>query len=197
MSDIFDGFAPALLQREGGGTFTNRAADRGGPTRWGIDAAALGSWRNLGRAASAEEVRALDQAEALLIYRQTYFIAPGFDQIARVSARVGEELLDTGVNMGPHFPAVWLQRTLNLCNRQGQDYADVRADGAIGAKTVFALQTLIQRRGVRAGEDLLLKCLNGFQFERYVEITEAGGPNGAQEQNFVGWITKRIGFATA
>jgi lysozyme family protein len=197
MPDVFDAFAPALLQREGGGTFTDRAADKGGPTRWGIDAETLGRWRKLGRSATAAEVQALGETEALTIYRQQYFVLPGFQQVAAISPRLAEELLDTGVNMGPHWSSVWLQRSLNLCNRQGEDYADLVVDGGVGGKTVTAIQALLQRRGVRAGEDLLLKCLNGFQFERYVEITEAGGPNGAQEQNFVGWINQRIGLAAA
>lgn len=197
MADLFDSFAPALLAREGGGTFTNRAADKGGPTRWGIDAATLGQWRKLGRPASAAEVQALGQTEAVTIYRQRYFILPGFDRVAAISPRVAEELLDTGVNMGPHDPSLWLQQALNECNRQGQDWSDIAEDGGIGQGTLQALQNLLQRRGVRAGEDLVLKCLNGLQFGRYWQIVRAGGPNSDQEQNFVGWISNRIGFAAA
>lgn len=194
MSDVFDGFAPALLAREGGGAFTNRAADKGGPTRWGIDAATLGAWRKLGRPATADEVKALGQTEALTIYRQRYFVLPGFDRVAAVSPRIAEELLDSGVNLGPQWPSTWLQRSLNLSNRQGQDFQDVGVDGGIGAKTIIALQALLQRRGVRIGEDLVLKCLNGFQFSRYVQITESGGPDGPNETFFVGWVESRIGL---
>jgi lysozyme family protein len=195
MADLFDPFWPPLKAREGGGTFTNRPSDKGGPTRWGVDAEALGDWRKLGRPATAGEVQALGEPEAIAIYRVRYFARPGFDRVAQISARIAEELLDTGVNMGVSWPATWLQQTLNLCNRQGQDWADQLVDGAIGAVTLRGLQALIQRRGVRAGEDLVLRCLNGFQFGRYVEITQAGGPNGIQEQNFCGWIIGRIGFA--
>lgn len=197
MADVFDAFVPALLEREGGSAYTNRPADRGGPTRWGITAKALGAYRKLGRDATAAEVQALGQDEAVAIYRGTYFVGPGFDQVAKVSPRIAEELLDTGVNMGPQWPSAWLQRSLNLCNRQGRDWADVPLSGAIGPLTMSALRSLLQVRGVRAGEDLMLKCLNGFQFERYVEITEAGGPNGAQEAFFVGWISQRIGIPGA
>jgi lysozyme family protein len=197
MIDIFDNFAPGLMAREGGGVFTNRAADKGGPTRWGMTAAALGEYRNLGRPATAAEVQALGRAEALAIYRAKYFTAPGFDKVAAVSARIAEELLDTGVNMGPAWPCIWLQQTLNVCNRQGQDWADIAVDGALGPTTVRTLQALLQRRGVRAGEDLVLTCLNGLQFGRYWSIATAGGPNNDQELNFVGWITARIGLAAA
>ena len=194
MNPPFAAFAPSLLAREGGGTFTDRAADRGGPTRWGIDAATLGAWRRLGRAATSAEVQALGRDEALAILEKIYFTTPGFDQVATVSTRLAAELLDAAVNLGPSWPCGWLQRSLNLCNRQGQDFADVPVSGGVGPLTMAALKALIARRGLTPSEDLLLKCLNGFQFGRYVAITEAGGPNSSQEQNFVGWVSQRIGF---
>lgn len=195
MADIFDAFLPALLEREGGATYTNRAADRGGPTRWGVTAVKLGEFRRLGRPATPGEVQQLSRAEACAIYRQDFWIGPGFDRVAGVSGRVAEELLDTGVNMGASVPGRWLQQTLNACNRQGLDYADVDVDGVLGRRTIAALDALLQRRGRRGGEDLVLKCLNGLQFGRYWSILTAGGPDGDQEQNFVGWISQRIGLA--
>jgi lysozyme family protein len=194
MNPAFAAFAPTLLGREGNGTFTDRAADKGGPTRWGVDAATLGAWRRLGRPATSAEVQALGRDEALAILERIYFLTPGFDLVATVATRIAAELLDAAVNLGPSWPCGWLQRSLNLCNRRGADYADVPVSGGVGPLTMAALKALITRRGQAAAEDLLLKCLNGFQFSRYVAITEAGGPNGAQEENFVGWITQRIGF---
>lgn len=195
MSDLFDTFWPGLHAREGGAAYTNRAADRGGPTKHGVTAAKLGEWRKLGRAATPAEVQALGEPEAYQIYRTDFFVRPGFDKIAAISARIAEELLDTGVNMGPRWPCQWLQRTLNLCNQQGTHWADVKVDEDLGPVTRQALQALIQRRGVRGGEDLVLTNLNGFQWERYKDITEAGGPNNDQERNFVGWVTQRIRLA--
>lgn len=193
MLDVFDGYAPKLIQREGS-IYTNRAADLGGPTKYGITAAKLGEWRKLGRPATQAEVHALQLAEALQIYRTDFFVRPGFDRIATVSARIAEELLDTGVNMGPEWPAGWLQEILNLCNRRGEDYPDLVVDRGIGPKTVAALGALLLHRGHRVGEDLVLKCLNGEQYARYKAITLAGGPNGPQEENFCGWIIARVGF---
>ncbi len=194
MSDIFDAYWPKLQAEEGGATYTNRTADRGGPTKYGVDAATLGAARGLNRPATAAEVQALEEPEAKAILRQRFFADPGFDNVAAISPRIAEELLDTGVNMGPHWPITWLQEDLNLSNRQGLDFADVTVDGSIGPKTLVALQALIQRRGQRATEDLLLKCLNGDQYGRYKDITAAGGPNSPAELNFIGWITARIGF---
>jgi lysozyme family protein len=195
MSDSFDHFLPQLLQREGGATYTNRAADRGGPTKYGVTARKLGEYRRLGRPATADEVRQLTEGEARALYRAEFWAGPGFDRVATVSARIAEELLDTGVNMGAGVPGRWLQQSLNACNRRGRDWPDIEVDGQLGERTLSALRSLLARRGHRAGEDLVLKCLNGLQFGRYWSILQAGGPNGDQEENFVGWITHRIGLA--
>ena len=60
-----------ILRREGG--YVNHPADRGGPTNFGITAQTLGSWRKLGRPATAAEVQALTEPEARAIYRQPCF----------------------------------------------------------------------------------------------------------------------------
>jgi ferredoxin-NADP reductase len=68
-----------ILRREGG--YVNHPADRGGPTNFGITAQTLGSWRKLGRPATAAEVQALTEPEARAIYRQQYITGPGFETI--------------------------------------------------------------------------------------------------------------------
>lgn len=194
MIDVFEArFLPGLKAREGGATFTNRSADRGGPTKFGITAETLGRWRKLGRPATADEVKALTEGEADRIYRADYYLRPGFDRVAAVSPRIAEELIDTGVNMGPERPCRWMQESLNVLNRQGRDWPDIAVDGELGPVTLSALRSLLARRGQRGGEDLMLKCLNGLQFGAYWAIATSGGPNGDQEANVVGWIAQRIG----
>lgn len=195
MTDQYAHILGPLKQREGGAKFTNRKADRGGPTRWGVTAETLGKWRKLGRPATAAEVQVLTEAEADAIYLDEFIVRPGFDKVAAVSLRVAEELIDSGVNIGPKRPSEWFQRALNLCNRRGRDYPDIDVDGAIGKGSVGALKALIDKRGQRAAEDLILKNLEGFQHAHYVRITEAGGPNSDQEENFCGWVAQRIGLA--
>lgn len=191
--DIFDTtLVNPLLEREGGEKFTDHPSDRGGPTKWGVTAAKLGEYRKLGRAATAAEVRALERPEAVQIYRQEFFVNPGIDKVAAVSPRIAEEFFDTAVNMGPGRPSKWLQRSLNLCNRRGTDYPDISVDGDVGPGTIRALQSLVQRRGQRAAEDLILKCMNGFQFNEYVRLAEGSAD---QEDFFVGWVAGRIGLA--
>jgi hypothetical protein len=118
---------PARPEGPGGRLGLHQPTGRpGGPTRWGIDAATLGDWRKLGRPATAAEVQALGEPEADAIYRPRYYQAPGFHLIAPLSAPIAAELVDSGINLGTHWPSVWLQEDLNLCNRQGADYPTCR-----------------------------------------------------------------------
>lgn len=113
-----------ILRREGG--YVNHPADRGGPTKFGITAQTLGEWRRLGRAASAEEVRALTEEEARAIYRQRYLVEPGFEAITHPALLA--LLVDSAVHSGPKRAVQWLQTALG-----------VTADGVIGPKTRAAL----------------------------------------------------------
>lgn len=170
-----------LVGREGG--YVDHPADRGGPTRWGITeqvARAYGYRRAM---------RDLPRDTAFNIYRTRYWTGPKFDQVAAVFPKVGEELLDTGVNMGPAIAAGFLQRALNLLNRRASAWPDIGTDGQIGPMTLQALKAFKADRGA-AGEAVLLKVLDGFQVGRYADITEARPAN---EAFFYGWIANRIG----
>jgi lysozyme family protein len=113
-----------IIRREGG--YVNHPADRGGPTNFGITAQTLGSWRKLGRPATAAEVQALTEPEARAIYRQQYITGPGFDAITH--SALLHLLVDAGVHSGPKRAVQWLQTALG-----------VTADGVIGPKTRAAL----------------------------------------------------------
>ena len=115
--------------------------DAGGETAFGITAA-------VARAAGyAGPLGALSRDQAKAIYRQRYWDAPGLGAVAALSSAVAAELFDTGVNMGTQTAARWLQRALNVLNRQGADFPDVPADGRIGRATIAALGAFLRRRG--------------------------------------------------
>lgn len=172
-----------VIEREGG--YSNHPADRGGPTRWGITEQVARAYGYAG------DIRELPKSTAAAIYRRRYWTDVRFDQVAEVYPRVGSELFDTGINMGQAVAARFLQRALNLLNADASLWPDIVADGQIGAMTIAALRSYQQRRGA-AGEDVLLKTLDGFQVCRYAEITEGRAAN---EAFFYGWVANRIGQA--
>jgi lysozyme family protein len=173
---IIDG----VIGREG--RYSNDPHDTGGETMWGIT---VGVARKNGYDGS---MRDMPREFAVTIYRKRYIEEPGFADIAKRSERIAEELVDTGVNMGPAVAAMFLQRALNALNRGGSDYPDILVDGDIGHGTLSALQCYLKLRR-DGGEDVMLKALNALQGERYIDLAEKRTAN----ENFLfGWLRTRV-----
>ena len=120
------------------------------PTKFGITNIELGAWRKLGRAATPDETKAMDEAEARAIYRANYIVGPGFDQIAHPA--VSQMVIDYGVNSGVGTSAMCLQRAVG-----------VETDGKVGPVTLAAVNaadpsTLLQKL-VRARVSLLVRWI--------------------------------------
>lgn len=170
----------AVIGREGG--YSDHPADKGGPTRWGIT-------ERVARANGYKgDMRVLPREKAVAIYRDLYAIRPGFAAVAEISAPIGEELFDTGVNMGPSVPARWLQLCLNGLNDGGKLYADIVEDGDIGPATLGALRAYLRVRGA-AGVEVMLRALNGLQAARYIELARTRSAN---EAFLYGWLAQRV-----
>lgn len=169
-----------IIDREGG--FTDHPSDRGGPTKYGITERVA---RESGYAGAMSD---LPRDFAFAVYLKRYVQDPGFEPIIRLSEPIAEELVDTGVNMGPGIPARWLQRILNALNRQQKDYADVDVDGNIGPATLKALSCLLAARGYE-GRVAVLRLLNSLQGVRYLELAEA---KESQQDFLFGWILNRV-----
>jgi lysozyme family protein len=170
-----------LLKVEGG--YTNNPNDAGGETNFGITkAVAVAN----GYTASMKD---MSKAQALSIYQQQYFYAPGFDKVSLVLPSVAGELFDTGVNMGVSVASKFFQRALNALNNQGKHYPDITVDGQIGNGTINALKALVAKRGEDDAETVILKALNCLQGARYIDIAEARPAN----EDFVfGWLMQRV-----
>lgn len=170
-----------LIAREGG--YSNNPADKGGETMYGITRVTARAHGYNGA------MRELPKATAKGIYHDIYWTVPGFNLVAMVLPTVGEELFDTGVNMGPARAAMMLQRALNVLNRGDQDYPNLEVDGRIGKMTLYALNKFIVRRGKDKAASVLLKMLNAQQAVRYMEIAEK---NPSQEAFMFGWVDNRV-----
>lgn len=170
----------ATIGKEGG--YSNHPNDTGGATMWGI------TERVARKYGYAGDMRNLPRDKAVAIYRQAYAIDPGFAAVAEIMPTVGEELFDTGVNMGPAVPSIWLQEWLNVFNAGGTLYPDVKEDGDIGPGTLAALKAYKAKRGAEA-EEVLLRALNCSQGERYKQLSRSRAAN---ESFTYGWLRTRV-----
>lgn len=177
IKELIDG----IIDREGG--YVNHPDDRGGPTRWGITEVEA---RNHGYEGS---MMLFPLELARKIYGDRYYRRPRFDEVAKMSEVIGDELVDTGINMGVVRASMFLQRCLNALNRKGFDYPDVTVDGCIGPATLSALESYLGKRGHQHGELVLFRALNCLQGAKYIEISERDRD---QESFVFGWLRHRV-----
>ena len=90
------------------------------------------------------------------------------------------ELYDTGTNMGTDTAAEFLQKVLNVSNKQATLYPDVAIDGELGPQTIKALNA-------HPKPLLVLKALNALQGAKYINICLA---DPTQEKYFYGWMER-------
>lgn len=122
MSRAVDELLDEVIAREGG--FVNHPADRGGPTKFGITQRTLSEW--LGRPATADEVRTLDEETAREIYVALYLARPRIDTLP---PEIVPQVFDMAVNHGPRRAVRILQEVLGLAGWA------VDVDGVVGPQT--------------------------------------------------------------
>lgn len=164
------------------GKYSNNPKDSGGETMWGIT-------HKVARAHGYDgPMIELPRTLAVQIYRQEYFINPGFADVMVLSPSIGAELFDSGVNFGPGVPARWFQRALNLLNREGKLYDDLKVDGDIGPISLAALSSFLEHRESR-GELVMLRMLNTLQGAKYFSLAESREKD---EEFIFGWFLNRV-----
>lgn len=130
------------------GGYSNDAHDKGGPTKFGITAHDLGTWRALRRDATVAEVRDLTAAEATEIMVKRYMDPVRFDDLPP-----GLDLcvFDYGINSGPAQATKSLQRVVQPVVGG--------LDGQLGASTLEAVGRYVGLNG-------LSKLIDAYQDER-------------------------------
>lgn len=168
----FDKAFDTVLGFEGG--YSNDADDAGGETKYGItkETANAHGWHG--------DMKYLTLDDAKRIYKSAYWDALNLDMV--VDAQAAREAFDIAVNMGTGIAARFIQRALNLLNRNGGSWPDVTEDGVIGTQTLTVLNDL-------QGKDLasFYKALNALQGKRYIEICER---DPRQEKFLRGWLLR-------
>lgn len=167
-----------VLTREGP-AYSDRGADRGGPTKYGITLETLSGSR--GRPCTAVDVQNLTITEAYQIYSVRYVTAPGFNRVSDASLEA--LMVDAAVQHGPDEASKMLQRA-----------AGAVPDGKIGDATIAAVNARDPKRlyaAVCAARIRLYGELVAHD-PRLAAAAQAGFS--LQAQNAYGWANRIAGF---
>ena len=177
------------MGHEGG--YVNDPHDAGGETYKGIARKYNGDWDGWSiidsQKGSSYFPGCLDGDDDLqdnvhAFYKHRYWDVNKLDQVS--SQTVGEEMFDTGVNMGVGRAAKFLQKSLNYLNRNGSLYSELIVDGAIGPASLSALDIVLND----GDERVLLTMMNVLQGQHYMNYMDS---NPAQKKYARGWF-KRV-----
>jgi lysozyme family protein len=190
MTAIFNQAFEHTMGHEGG--YVNDPEDRGGETYRGI---ARKFWANWAGWAVVDQLKAqgkgslaqrINQAKTQLdphvraFYHDNFWKSIKLDEVAsNGSPALAQKIFDTAVNVGTKPAIQWLQRALNLCNRNEQDYPNLDDDGKIGSKTLEALS--------KARINSIYITFNLLQGEHYMNICRN---NPVQKKFFNGWLNR-------
>ena len=166
----------AVVALEGG--FVDHPSDPGGATNWGITESVARQNGYTG------DMRNLTKAQAKDIYRRQYIVRPGFLPLVAIDAAVAEEVIDTGVNMGPARPTRFFRRAVNAtCNTR------LPITDSMDAVTVKAWADCRANLGPRSCV-AMLDSLDGQQRAEYDRLVRA---NPRLRVFYRGWINHRVG----
>lgn len=181
----FEAAYKVVMRNEGG--YANNPNDRGGETYKGIARKMHSEWagwatvdlfrRQPGFPANLADASGL-QALVHSFYKNEFWDKLNLDAVERND--IATEIFDTSVNMGVGVAALFLQRVLNVTNKNGKEYPDLVLDGKIGPKTIATLN--MHRRPLE-----VLKAFNCLQGGKYIGICEA---NPSQEIFFTSWMSR-------
>lgn len=165
--------------------------DKGGETYKGISRVYNPEWEgwviidNYKKNNSLKELKNNEKLNNLVkkFYFANYWLKLKLDKIN--SSLIAETIFDAAINCGKVNAIKFLQKTLNLLNRNLKLYQDLIVDGIIGIKTIDSLHKSINLNG----ENLIYNCYNVYRFFYYIKLMEKN----ATYEKYIGWL-KRIKF---
>lgn len=179
------------------GGYSNRADDRGGETLCGVSRRHWPDWpvwryidhcKQFGAFPENLDYEGL-RPHLLAFYRENFWNRISGDAIP--DQDLADQLYDHAVNAGVGTAVSQLQWSLNLLNRAGRDFPDVKVDGAMGDRTLTALRAYLTKRGI-AGKFALLVLLIAGQTQDWADLAER---DETQESNMNGWLSRQVSKA--
>lgn len=167
--------------------YVNHNDDLGGATNHGITEATANEWKSLWSKYNWDgDMRTLPRDLAYEIYDKGWWQKMHLDRVLNLYPMLADRMFDFGINAGRGNCGESIQRILNALNRQAKDYSDLIVDGAIGPKTIDAIEAFIKRNGDEAASRLTMMMFS-MQNYHYVNISEKRERN---ESFTNGWINR-------
>lgn len=185
----FDEAYDITLGHEGG--YTNDPVDVGGETYKGVARRYYPDWRGWEIIDDAKSInnfpnnlRGNTNLDKMIktFYKKLYWNLFWGDDIP--NQEVANEMFDTGVNMGVGRAVKYLQKGLNVLNRNQKNYRDIVEDGGFGNNTMTALNQYLSVDDA----SFLLKVMNILQGMHYIDYMTKSP---TQERFARGWL-KRV-----
>lgn len=178
MGRSFDRSFVKLLGLEG--SYSNHPQDPGGKTKYGIteEVAKENGYKG--------DMKDLPESFAKRYYEELWDKL-NLTKVAGLNEDVAFEVFEASVHLGSSVAVKFFQRALNVFNRQGDIYKDIKVDGIIGDKTIAAFEDFHGVRGLD-GCKVISKAVKGQKASYFVRLAEEN----SKLENFVyGWISRR------
>ena len=175
-------------QIEGG--YANDPDDAGGETYRGIARRFHPNWQGWviidSLKANANFAKMLDSDNRLQDLVKEFYFNEFWNKTGCASIddqALANEIYDNAVNMGISQSIKYLQKTLNILNRNQAAYPDIAVDGSLGPASRQAYSACVKANGAK----MVLNVLNGYQMKHYLELMEKDPKN----EKYIGWF-KRV-----
>jgi lysozyme family protein len=172
------------------GLYSNDPVDKGGETYKGISRIYNPDWEGWKvvdeykhRGVFPDNMKDDTYLENLVykFYYKTYWDKFWGDYIE--CQEIADELYDISINMGVNRAVTFIQKSLNLLNRNQKDYSNIQEDGIFGRMTLSVLNSHLPTFDYF----ILHKLLNIMQGCYYIQRTTE---NESQEKFLRGWLNR-------
>lgn len=172
------------------GVYSDHPLDRGGETFCGIARTYWPRWpgwavidrlKEQGRTVARSTV-----LDALVseFYDANFWSPLGCSQYP--SDLLAYEVFEAGVNCSVHQSSIFLQDALNLLNRNGKLWPELKLDGRVGPATVATVRKALAEP---RGEAHLVTLINRLQASYYIELARRSP---TQEAFLRGWLSRTV-----
>ncbi len=153
--------------------YVNNPKDPGKETKYGITYATAQENKTelVKRFGWNGQVRDLTEEMAYWVYKTQWWDRMRCAELLAIHPFIADRVFDFAINAGRALGVKTLQRILNVCNREGKDYADISADGGVGPATLGALKAYVSKRG-KDGIETLVQFQLSMQGSHYITIAE-------------------------